>query len=259
MSEESVFQPTINPTTATVQEMFGQLLQQKIQAGVVEQQVSKAVDSLIADAVESVFRSYGDVGKAIKEQLSNALIPNLDEMSDFPRYHDFVMNRVKLAAKDFYDQRLAEALDKELKEIMSEVPERVTLSWILEEFRKAKQSESYMESGGEGYNHTLIIEHDRSFTNVYFDVEENKEKYQCHYRFAISNHRNEFPENEGEIYSAEIDGEETEARKKRKVCFGVTYGFDKILFNIYAMKGRIVMDKGFYADDYDTYFSGNDY
>lgn len=258
MSEEKEFQPTVNPATATVQEMFGKILADKVQSGAVEIAVEKSVNNLIDNAVEEVFRSYGDVGKAIKKHLTAALTPNLDDMSDFPRYHDFVMNRMKLAAKDFYDQRLADVLDKELKEIMSELPERVTLSWILEKFIESKV-ESLREDGGfEGFNHTLIIERSHgSFTRIYFDIEERKEKYECAYSFAIINHSKELPDNEGQVYSAKIDCDEVTKRGNKNLCFGVTYNFDKILFNLYALEGRIVMDKGFDADDYDTYVSGN--
>lgn len=55
-------------------------------------------------------------------------------MGDLPVYHEFVMNRLKLAAQNFYDQRLTEVMDAELKEVFSELPEKLTLSWVIEQF-----------------------------------------------------------------------------------------------------------------------------
>ena len=93
MTDTTEFTPTIDPSNATVQAMFGAVLQQKIQGGALEQALSKYADKLIDDCAQDVLRSYGDVGKAVKEALTKAIMPNIDDLSDFPSYHDFVTKR----------------------------------------------------------------------------------------------------------------------------------------------------------------------
>lgn len=94
----NTFEPTVNPMTATVQEMFGQVLQQRIQSGALEQAIAKHVDDLINEAARDCLRSYGDVGRALKEQFTKAIMPQLDSIKDLPTYHEYVTNRLKLAA-----------------------------------------------------------------------------------------------------------------------------------------------------------------
>ena len=72
MTDTTEFTPTIDPSNATVQAMFGAVLQQKIQGGALEQALSKYADKLIDDCAQDVLRSYGDVGKAVKEALAKA-------------------------------------------------------------------------------------------------------------------------------------------------------------------------------------------
>jgi len=131
METKTEYQPQIDPSTATVQEMFAEILFSRIQNGAIEQAVTKHVDALIVKATEDVFSSYSEVGKAIKAAMTKAIIPQLESIGDLPVYHDFVTNRLKLAAQNFYDERLTAVLDKELEEVFTELPEEITLSWLV--------------------------------------------------------------------------------------------------------------------------------
>ena len=59
------FIPTIDVSQTTVTDMFGQILQQKIQDGVLEQAISRRVDKLIEDVAGDALSRYSDLGKAL--------------------------------------------------------------------------------------------------------------------------------------------------------------------------------------------------
>lgn len=246
MSEaKKEFEPTVNPMTATVQEMFGQVLSQRIQSGALEQAISKYVDKLIDDAASDCLRSYGDVGKALKEQFSKAIMPKLESISDLPTYHEYVTNRLKLATQQFYDNRLAAVLDAEFKELMNEIPEQITLSWLVEQIVKDRRDDSDDYEG----NITLIIDaEERSWggwVSVYIDKEEDTSKRDCGFDLHLSKDKES---GKYSLIGLRINGK----KAGEQLSMGLKYGFEKILFNVYAMKGQIELDQGEDADDYDT-------
>ncbi|TMP50257.1 hypothetical protein [Pseudoalteromonas sp. S1688] len=253
MSNETkeVFEPTIDPSSTTVQEMFGRILSEKIQAGALEEAIIKKVDSLIESTADDVFRSYSDLGKALKEKMTKAIMPQLEKMDDLPTYHDFVLNRLKVAAQGFYDQRLTEVLDKEFAEIMAEVPEKITLSYIVNSLLEEAQEDNEYEG-----EITLIIEdfkdkHDWKFgdygdsLSVYIDKEPNQDSRHCAYDLHLSKDKET---GKYDILSIRVD----DKKPGESLSMGRLYNMEKILFNVYAMKGRIELDQGLDADDYDT-------
>ncbi len=238
MSETNVFVPSIDPSSVTVQAMFGQVLQQKIQSGALEIALAKQADKLIEDCASDVLRSYGDVGKAVKEAMTKAMMPNLDDLADFPKYHDFVMKRLRIAAQSFCDQRLTEVLDKELADIMATLPEQITLSSLLKIV-----ADSIREHSDPG-DHcdeqmTLIIENSSyGYRHIFIGKESGKTKHDCEYRVDI--------DEDGAIYSMRIDGSEMKNCK----FAGPFYNFERLMMNLYAMKGKLVLD---YGDDPYSY------
>lgn len=248
--QKEVFTPSIDATTATTQEMFGQILQKRIQEGALEAAITKNVDSLIDEVARDVFRSYGDVGKALKEQMTSALMPNLESLCDLPSYSNFVTNRLKIAAQNFHDQKLAKVIDDELKEVFSEIPEEITLDWLVEQMLShAREYDN--ESEGEI---TLIIDNRvesyGNYMSVYMDKEPSKDKYQCSYDLHLSQEKET---GKYSILGLKVDGDKVSDR----LTLGRMYGFDKVLFNIYAMKGLISIDS-LDADDYTTHWDYND-
>ncbi len=239
MTDKDDFTPTIDPSNATVQAMFGAVLQQKIQSGALEQAIGKYADKLIDSCAEDVLRSYGDVGKAIKESLAKAITPHLEDLADFPPYHDFVAKRIRMAASNFCDQRLAEVLDKELSDIMNEMPQEITLSWVIDAVRNSIIG-TYGEGEHLGEYMTLIIEgspHD--YRHIYIGKESGMEKYHCEYKVNI--------DKEGCIYSMKINGGEL----KNEKCVGPFYNAERKLMAAYAMKAKVTLDEGEDPDNYN--------
>ncbi len=248
MSEVETQPAQLDPSALTAQTLFAQILHGRIQSGALEKAISTKVDALIDEVAKEVFRSYGDVGKAIKDKLTAAIVPNLESIGDLPVYHEFVMNRLKFAAQNFYDQRLAEVVDAELKEVFSELPEKITLSWIVGNLAEdAKGNE-------DGENITLIIEDRKAdyswskpgdWVHVYLDKEEGKASRDCEFDLHLSKNK--------DTGNYKILGIRCGRYKTgESLSIGRIYNLEKVIFNVYAMKGEISLDKGTDADDYDT-------
>lgn len=256
------FTPEIDVNTSTVSDMFTKILSKKLEEGVLEKAIEHNVDKLMKDAVESVFRSYGDIGGKLKEVITAAVTPNIEKLSDFPQYHEMVMQRMRVAAQDFHDTRLKEHLDKELKEIMEELPEQVTLSWLLNQVGEGAISDDYASE----VEMTLHIEQSSgNYLHIAFDPEACVDKYRCKYRMQLK----PFERKEGEEaqkgdedkyvpFAMYMDGNDYSKTKAVGVKLGTYYKVEKILFNIYAMGGCIEMDQGIESSDYETDFSNCD-
>ncbi len=243
--KENTFEPTIDPSSTTVQEMFGRILNEKIQAGALEIAISKKVDSLIEDTADNVFRSYSDLGKALKEKMTKAIMPQIESLDDLPTYHDFVLNRLKVAAQGFYDSRLTEVLDKEFAELLAEVPEKITLSYIVNSLLKEAQEGDECEG-----EITLIIEEDNyssggRWLSVYIDKEADQDKHSCDFDLHLSKDKDT---GKYDILGIRIDNK----KPGESLAMGRLYSMEKILFNVYAMKGQIELDQGLDAYDYET-------
>ena len=243
-TENQEFTPMTNPATDTAQDMFTAVLHERLASGALEQAITKRVDKLIEETADDLFRSYGEVGKALKEKLSASIMPQIESLEDLPVYHDFVMNRLKLAAQNFYDSRLKDVVDAELKEIMTELPEEITLSWLIKKLMNdAKDGEPEGEI-------TLIIEdrHYGSFIDIYLDKNENTEKRSCDYKIGLHEIKDT---GKWELFNLRVDGSDA----GKQLSIGRLYRYDKILFNLYAMKGQIILEQGEDADDYETSWS----
>lgn len=178
----------LDASSVTAQDMFASVLRRRIQDGALENAIASKVDTLINSVADDVFKSYGEIAKAIKEKLTAAIIPQISDMGDLPVYHDFVMNRIKLAAQNFYDQRLTAVVDAELKEVFSELPEQITLSWIVEKLTKEASQDDE-----DGEQITLIIDNRKyswakkgDYIFVYLDKCHDKTKNNCKYYLHLT-------------------------------------------------------------------------
>lgn len=239
---KETFNPTLNPSDVSVQDMFGQILQKRIQEGALEKAITEKVDRMIDDVVSDAFRSYGDIAKSMKEAITASITPNLNELGRFPSYHHFVMQSLNAAVTRFHDEKLQAVIDQEMQELFSELPEELTLSWVIEQIKEQIKSDDDEER--DGHDLTLIIDGDGSFTHLYISKEPDQNKWECEYQIDTRN---------GEIYSVKVDGKES----SKSVCVGPLYHFEKAIFNAYVMRANLTLDKGRCSSDYDTYVESN--
>ncbi|PKF60645.1 hypothetical protein CW745_14030 [Psychromonas sp. psych-6C06] len=243
-NEKETFKPTISTQSTSINDMFGQILKQKLENGAVEEVITNKVDSFINECVSDAFRSYGDIGKSIKDAITQSITPNLKELGYFPSYHHFVMKSIKARVEKFQDEKLQHIVDKELEEIFKELPEQITLSWVLD---KIKEDIKEDDSDFDGGQLTLLIRNDGgSFTYVSIGKEDCMNEYQCEYRIGLHH---------GEIFSLDIKDKNYD----NDLIVNRIYGFEKQLFKAYTMKATLTLDKGMSASSYDIEVESNEY
>lgn len=247
------FTPAIDVSQTTVTDMFGQILQQKIQDGVLEQAISKRVDKLIEDVAGDALSRYSDLGKALSEGLVKSITPNIGDLTDLPVYHQLVLNSIKMAAKNFTDNRLKEAVDTELQEVLQKIPEKVSLSWLIEQITDRAKS---MGDDDEEGQITLLIEESRcgstlTSVTVYISSEADEVSSNCDYKLTLlANHHND-----GYTINSLSINNYSDHKFQNQLKVGPVYGMDKILFNLYVMKGEIELDCGLDPYDYKICWS----
>jgi len=72
-----------------LEESISGVIQQKLTDGTIENIIAAKFEKGINEAMDDLFRSYGDVGKVIKEKVSSVMIPAIER-------HDFSDHLVKL-------------------------------------------------------------------------------------------------------------------------------------------------------------------
>lgn len=244
----------INPAQVTVQDLFTNILHQRLSSGVIEERIVSAVDSLIDKTISDTLSSYSELGKAIREQLTSCLMPNM-ATADFPKYNEFVLQRLRFAAKTFYDERLTEMLDKEVQEIFSEIPKEVTLTWLLDKYKEYLSKEEFDEDRS-GSIRLKIITDDGYFTKIAFDAGRRSSRSMSSrdeftYTFGISHTSNRLIRDKGDIYTASFEGVNT----KDHLVMDRNYGFTKLFYNLYASKTILTLDQGTDPSDYDLEFN----
>lgn len=236
----------IDPSSTTVQDMFAKVLHQRIQSGALEAAIAKQVDSLISETAKNALESYSEVGKKVKQLLTDSILPQIDRIDNLPNYHEFVVNRMRAAAQQFYDTKLQEALDKELSEIFTEIPEKVTLSWVVAEIVKSVQQDDFNES--RDFDLPMLIERDGSFIHIYIHDESDEPRAKHNYKYQLHLMADR-KTGENELYSLKAD----DTKAGAKLSFGSVYRLEKVLFHLYALRGHIELDKGTNPDSYERY------
>jgi len=72
-----------------LEESISGVIQQKLKDGTIEKIIAAKFEKGIDEAMDNLFRSYGDIGKVIKEKVSSVMIPAIEK-------HDFSDHLVKL-------------------------------------------------------------------------------------------------------------------------------------------------------------------
>ncbi|MEZ7226031.1 hypothetical protein NO989_04520 [Alteromonas sp. DY56-G5] len=239
MKDETQFSPKQDAEAVSVSDMFNNILNEKIKDGAVEKAIEVKVDEFIKRVADDVFSSWGDLSKLMKEKMTEAIMPTAESLGDIPKYHDFVSKRLKLAAQSFYDDKLVEVLDSELKEIMSEVPDVINLSWLVEKIVDVARED---ESEGK-----ISLHINKSYSSYWIaiDKESDKSEYQCDFRIGL---REDSKTGKLTIFSLKVDGEDC----RKSIALGPFYRFEKILYNAYVTNAEFALDKGQFADDYET-------
>lgn len=180
--------------------------------------IDQHVEKMFASVIEDAFRSYGDMGKAVKEAIKAAMPGNVDDMVELTRYNNLISN----AMKEKWDQsdiasdmvrRAHEVIDETVSEM--QVPEFVSLSALLEAFAEL-HAEDAMENGWNAPR-IEIEESDilDGYYHIYFDKDPTESRFDTRSVYRLDNMlavRTRGAEKHdgheaGEVYAAQVDND----------------------------------------------------
>jgi hypothetical protein len=210
-----------------------------VASGAIEKTIEKKLNETISSAIEEHLRSYGDFGQAIKAKVSQALNVNLDRM-DFPSYGDLILNILRRQLDAQMQGEFAKRFEADMVALLAPAPAEITIDTLVEKFIN-----SYKERYGEsraGQEFTLRIENDGgSFTYICLDQEPRKSKYDCAFRIGV---------HDGEVFNLAIGNQDV----KNKLFIGPLYDFEKLVFQMYTAKTKIIIPADADASDYPNRF-----
>lgn len=180
---------------------------------IIDQHVEKMFTSVVDDA----FRSYGDMGKAVKEALQAAMPGNVSDMMELTRYNNLIANAMKEKWEESgveadMVRRTHEAIDEVISEM--QMPELVSLRSLLEAFAK-ENAEEAMQEGWEAPRIDIDESDTAGFVRIYFDKDPGESRYSSRSAFSLANMIGIHNRNDeridghevGEVYVAQVDND----------------------------------------------------
>lgn len=208
------------------QEQINQQIVALFESGRIEEIVNKQVNEAVEYAIKESLNSYGGFRSKLKDVLDKQL--NIDTSSfNILSYNHSVLQIVQKKLDARMDEFLNEHLAKALNEILEPIPTSIKLSGLVEKFIEHHKDD--LETCGEIT--CLVEEDDWGGWNFRLDKEADKEAHRCEIYAGVNK--------EGEIYYLRMDGEDP----KNKLFLGRKFGFERYLFQLYAVKAKIENDE----------------
>ncbi|MBT2773801.1 hypothetical protein J7J47_16380 [Halomonas sp. ISL-60] len=153
---------------------------------IIDQHVEKMFTSVVDDA----FRSYGDMGKAVKEALQAAIPGNVSDMMELTRYNNLIANAMKEKwAESGVEADMVRRTHEAIDEVVSEMqmPEFVSLQKLLEAFAE-EHAEEAMQEGWEAPRIEIEeSEYVDGHCRIYFDKDPGESRYGARSAHRLSN------------------------------------------------------------------------
>lgn len=221
-----------------------------------EESLTEKVDALMDSLLGDLFRSYGDLSKALKEKIEGEMAVDLQRV-DFSQYREELLALTQRRVDALWNQQMKEAVDKSLAEVLREPPETVTMSQLVE-LMKADHIE-YKSPDEYPAECVAYVEHDGGrFAMVYLHPEEGTSGYQCDYRIHLSRCDQEPEEGQPQLWEAigvHLPDDTSFDRKRPNRFLGRMDEIEKYLFHLYASGTKLILDENrvdtCYPDPFD--------
>lgn len=190
--------------------------------------VEDKIGASVKSAVDSAFRSFGDVGKQIEKAVANSLA--IGDRVNVPAYGNMVMAVLRAKMDEVLGQLVNERLAAEMSDILKLAPKEVKLSDVV-----AAMIQDLDAHDRYGTSVTCIVEESElcsGYHHIYIDPESSKRsKYDCEASIAV--------DSDGRIYSLSIDRKDV----KTTIVMGGMYGWKKMIFAAYACGSKFIVDE----------------
>ena len=220
--------------------------------------IDEHTEQMFKSVVEELFRSYGGMGKAVKQAVNDALPENISKQFELTKYNRLVSNALKKkweesAVSDEVVAMASNSIDEVIAGLV--MPETVSLSALIESFIDSHKEEAF-ESGWESPDiriHQSELGTGSTFYHIYFskEPESSESRHSKRTKFGLDNNiavsvRNDETNDGspiGEVYAGMINGDVL-GRK-----FSPSYGdYEKLITALYYGDSKLIIDCD--ADDF---------
>jgi hypothetical protein len=219
--------------------MVNDTMQNLSETGYVQERIEHHLKKTIDDVVEDCLKSWSTFGKELKEQVKEQMQFNLERL-DIPSYNQVILNVIGEELDKAVHQQGAAAMKEQLQKLLGTAKDQYKLSDLVEAM--VKDDDKINELDYDEYKEiTVIVEKKYSSVYIYMDPEEDKEWYHCQYQITM--------DEDGTVRYVEIG----EKKFDNKVIMGGLFGLDKMLFQMWTRKAKLIID------NYETSFSNPEY
>lgn len=211
-------------------------IKESFENGYFDKVVTETIQKTVKDITESVFKSYGDWGKALEKHIKDAIGISFENIS-LDAYNKIVCDIVE---KELYGTIHASASEVIKKTIADTIQVLDKSEWKLSEVMKL-----FMDRSVEFNDRKPISFHIGFYEwgtwHISFDESPNKDEGRCRYKLLIND--------KGELWMYNIDN------KRVDILSDSIHGhFDKFIFNLYATNATVIVDEDATSETVNYYF-----
>ena len=227
-----------------LREAMVKIFNQKMDDGSLHKIVEKNIDKFVHDITNDALSSWGDFSKELRKKIQDDLVVKIGEIS-FDQYNRVVIEAVKARVDTSYISIAKEKLNKEMDELFEKAPTEYKLSTLINSMKKGIEDQ-IIENNWQGKQMSLHIEDYTSLVFIRFDLEPNKERYQCEYSLVVNKEQNR-------LIDASIDkySRNKSILKRSFLNDSSLHGHEKQLFHMMTQDTKFIIDE----DDCDLYYS----
>ena len=214
-------------------------IEERYHSAEIQEYIEQKANEALKNIIDRAFNSYGDINRAMEKLVVQNL--NTTKKISVPQYNDLITKVIERQFSTCLTEIGTKKIEENMKKLLDTAPAEIKLSELV-----AKMKENEDESERYGKQATCIVE-DRSngYHHIYLDpdpLEENtysrRSKHSAEYHIAT--------DKEGNVYSLTING----CNQKDTLFTGPFYGFDKLLFNLYANGSKLIIDEDYVDLEY---------
>lgn len=213
--------------------------------------IDQHVEKMFASVIEDAFRSYGDMGNAVKDAIHAALPGDVSEMVELTRYNNLIANAMKekwaeSGVEADMVRRAQEAVDEVVEGMV--MPEFVRLSELLSAFAEDNAEEA-MREGWEAPR--IEIEESENVDGhwrIYFDKDPDESMLRHSSRrsvYSLDNmlavntrgHDDHEGHDAGDVYAAKVGGD---LMGRRMSVWNTKW--EKLMVALYYGSAKLVID-----------------
>lgn len=222
--------------TINLENTVAAALEKALSAEVVRTKVEEALDKVVDSAIKDAFSPYGDFAKVVKQSIAG-LVPHSVDIEGAANFNHGIKQAITTRLKRVNDERISQAISPMLDELLEPMPAEITLSELIKQAMVHWSDDYHRHGADRPYIHveetTGIV---AGYHHIHLDPDGNK---QHEYGFSRYNAAIQIDVNDnGEVYGLKVSGDEAHKR----IFAGPFFGFERMLFNLYTCKTRLVVD-----------------